>query len=72
MADWRKCVAKARRIIIEGVRDHIILNLHGKETLYAMWKALIELFQKSSDHRKMALKDKFRKFKMEKGDTIPK
>jgi hypothetical protein len=71
LAEWKKCVAKARRIILEGVRDHIVSNLHGKDTPYAMWKALIDLFQNNSDHRKLALKDKLRKIKMEKGDTIP-
>jgi hypothetical protein len=37
-----------------------------------MWKVLMDLFQNSSNHRKLALKDKLRKIKMEKGDTIPK
>jgi hypothetical protein len=69
---WKKKVAKARRILLEGVRDHIISSLHGKVTPYAMWKTLMDLFQKSSDHRKLALKDKLRKIKMEKGDSIPK
>jgi len=36
LAEWKKCVAKARRIIHEGVRDHIVLSLHCKETPYAM------------------------------------
>ena len=57
---------------MEGVRDHIVSSLHGKTTPYAMWKVLTDLFQNSSDHRKLALKDKLRKIKMEKGDTIPK
>jgi hypothetical protein len=69
---WQKKVAKARRILLEGVRDHIVSNLHWKTTPYAMWKVLKDLFQNSSDHRKLALKDKLRKIKMEKGDTIPK
>jgi hypothetical protein len=69
---WQKKVAKARRILLEGVRDHIVSSLHGKTTPYAMWKVLTDLFQNSSDHRKLALKDKLRKIKMEKGDTIPK
>ena len=43
-AEWKKCVAKAMQIILEGVWDHIVLSLHGKENLYAMWKALTELF----------------------------
>ena len=54
-----------------GVKDHIVSNLHGKETRHAMWKALTDLFQNSSDHRKLALKDKLRNIKMQKGDTIP-
>jgi len=29
------------------------------------------LFQNNNDHRKLELKDKLQKIKMEKGDTIP-
>ena len=47
-------------------------SLHGKTTPYEMWKVLTDMFQNSSDHRKLVLKDKLRKIKMEKGDTIPK
>ena len=57
---------------MEGVRYHIVLILHGKATPYSMWKALMNLFQSSSDHRKLVLKDKLKKIKMEKGDNIPK
>ena len=69
---WQKKVAKERRILLEGVRDHIVSSLHGKATPHAMWKVLIDLFKNNSDHRKLALKDKLRKIKMEKGDSIPK
>jgi hypothetical protein len=69
---WKKKVEKARRILLEGVRDHIISRLHGKSTPHAMWKVLMDLFQNNNDHRKLALKDKLRKIKMEKGDSIPK
>ena len=58
LAELKKCVAKERNIILEGVRDHIVSNLHGKETPHAMWKALKDLFQNNSAHRKLALKDK--------------
>ena len=37
-----------------------------------MWKTLTGLFQNISGHMEQALKDKLRKIKMEKGDTIPK
>jgi hypothetical protein len=69
---WQKKVAKARRILLEEVRDHNVSSLHGKVTPYAMWKTLTDLFQNISDHRKLALKDKLMKIKMEKGDSIPK
>ena len=67
---WRKKMEKERRIFLEGVRDHIFSSLHGKATPYAMWKALTDIFQSSNYHRKLALKDKLRKIKMEKNDTI--
>ena len=57
---------------VGGSRDHIVSSLHGKVTPYAMWKTLTDLFQNNSDHRNLVLKDKLRKIKMEKGDTIPK
>ena len=33
---WKKKVTKARRILLEGVRDHIVSSIHGKATPYAM------------------------------------
>jgi hypothetical protein len=68
----QKKVAKERRILLEGLRDHIVSILHGKATPHAMWKTLMDLFQNRSDHRKLALKDQLKKIKMEKGDSIPK
>ena len=57
---------------MEGVKDHIVSILHGKATPFLMWKSLTNLFQRRSDQRKLALKDKLRKIKMEKGNSIPK
>ena len=69
---WKKKVAKCRRILLEGMKDHIVSSLHGKATPFLMWKALKNLLQSNSDERKLALKDKLRKIKMDKGDNIPK
>lgn len=48
LVKWKKCLAKAkakaRQIMREGFRDHIVSNLHGKETSYAMWKALTDFY----------------------------
>jgi hypothetical protein len=37
-----------------------------------MLKVLTDLFQNNNDHRRLTLKDKLGKIKMEKGDSIPK
>ena len=41
---WKKNLKNVRRILLKVVRDHIVLNLHVKETPYAIWKALKDLF----------------------------
>ena len=69
---WQKKTAKCQRILLEGVKDHIVSSLHGKATPYLMWKSLTELFQSKSDQRKLTLKDKLRNIKCKKGDSIPK
>jgi len=30
ISQWKKDVAKPKRILLEGVRDHIVSNIHGK------------------------------------------
>eukprot|EP00253_Pinus_taeda_P011474 PITA_11474 len=67
---WQKKTAKCRRILLEGMRDHIVSSLHGKASPYLMWKVLTDLFQSKSDQRKLALKDKLRNIKCEKGDNL--
>ena len=41
---WKKKTAKCRGILLEGVKDHIVSNLHGKDSPFFMWKALKNLF----------------------------
>ena len=56
LVEWKKCVAKSRWIILEGVQEHIVSSLHGKDTPFSMWKTLNDLYQNNSDQRKLALK----------------
>ena len=46
---WQKKIAKKRRILLEGVKDHIVSNLHGKATPFSIWKALTIFFESRSD-----------------------
>ena len=62
---------KGKEDPIGGSKRPHFLKPPWESTTYAMWKAVTNLFQSSNAHRKLALKDKLRKIKMEKNDTIP-
>ena len=47
LMEWKKCVARTRRILLDGVQDHIVSSLDGKETPFAKWKTLKDLYQNS-------------------------
>jgi hypothetical protein len=61
---------KARRIIRDGVKDHLIPHLSGKTTAKDMWEALKSLFQSKNENRKMVLREKLRDTKMTGIDTV--
>jgi 2-phosphoglycerate kinase len=69
VAHLRKDV-KERRIIIDGVKDHIIPHLSGKKTTKEMWESLTKLYQLDNQSRKMMLREKLRSTKMARGDTV--
>jgi hypothetical protein len=58
--------AKAQRIILDGVKDHLIPHLVEKKTAKEMWDALKKLFEAKNENRKMALKAKLHDTKMGK------
>jgi hypothetical protein len=35
---------KAKRILVDGVKDHIIPHFSGKKTMREMWDALVNLY----------------------------
>ena len=37
---WQKKTTKCRRFLLEGVKDHIVSNLHVKASPFLMWKDL--------------------------------
>jgi hypothetical protein len=61
---------KARRIILDAVKDHLIPHLSEKKSAREMFEALTNLFQSSNTNRKMVLREKFRNTKMTRSDTV--
>jgi hypothetical protein len=62
--------AKPQRIILDGVKDHLIPHLAKKKTTKEMWDALKNLFEVKNENRKMALKAKLHDTKMGKEESV--
>jgi hypothetical protein len=62
--------AKAQRLILDGMKDHLIPHLAEKKTAKEKWDALKNLYKSKNENRKMALKDKLRDTKMGKGEIV--
>jgi hypothetical protein len=61
---------KAQRIILDGVRAHLIPHLDEKKTTKDMWDALKGLYEAKNENRKMALQDKLHSTRMAKGESV--
>jgi hypothetical protein len=62
--------AKGQRIILDGVKDHLIPHLAEKKTTREIWDALKNLFEAKNENRKMALKAKMHDTKMGKEESV--
>ena len=69
MAEFNKKNAKAKRLILVGIKDHVIPHVRGKTYAHEMWTALTSLYQSSNENRKMVLKEKLKAIKMAKTDN---
>ena len=45
----RKC-AKAKRLILDGVKDHVIPHVRGKDHAFEVWAASTSLYQSSNEN----------------------
>ena len=61
---------KAKRILVDGVKDHIITHLFGKKTTKEMWEALVKLYQSENQSTNLLLRENPRSTKMAKGDSV--
>jgi hypothetical protein len=70
VAEFRRRNNKAKRIICDAVRDHIIPHLTGKTCAYEMWASLCKLYESSNENRKMVLHDRLRGIHMLEDETV--
>ena len=70
LSAFNKKDIKARRIILDTVKDHVISHISSKNRAYQMWYALTKLFQSSNENRKMVLREKLKSIKMAKAEGV--
>ena len=70
LSAFHKNDIKARRIILDAVKDHVIPHISSKTHAYQMWDALTCLFQSSNENRKMVLREKLKSIKMAKAEEV--
>ena len=62
--------ARAKRLIMDGVKDHMVPHIAEKKTANEVWTALTTLYQGSFIQRKMFLENQMWIFQMHKGEEI--
>ena len=70
LAAYKKKCTKAKRLILDGVKDHVIPHVRGKDHGFEVWEALTNLYQSSNENRKMALRDKMKAIKMKGSESV--
>jgi hypothetical protein len=55
---------KARRIILDRVKDHLIPHLFGKNLTRDMWEGLKRLFQRKNENKNMVSREKLMDMRM--------
>ena len=58
LRQFKKNMARAKRLILGGVKDHIAPHIATKNTAREMWVGLEKLYQGSFEQRKMYLEEK--------------
>ena len=62
--------ARAMKLIMDGVRDHLLPIISELEIAHEMLKTLEEMFEINNTTRILNLKDNLSHIKMNKGETI--
>jgi hypothetical protein len=70
LATYTKKSIKAKRIILDAIKDHLIPHVIGKTYSYEMWESLTKLYQSTNENRKMVLREKLKSIKMTKDENV--
>jgi hypothetical protein len=66
----KKKEVKAKQMIMDVVKDHLIPHISKKKTAKEMFDALVGLYQSENINKKMILLNKLRSIEMIRSDTV--
>jgi DNA repair ATPase RecN len=67
---YKKDMIKAKRIIADSIKDHLIPQVSSKNTPKDMFDALTRMYEGKNINQKMNLRTQLKNTKMQKGETI--
>ena len=67
---WEKDNARAMKLIVDGVKDHLLPIIFELDTAYEMLQTLEEMFEVNNTTRILNLKDSLSNIKMNKGEIV--
>jgi hypothetical protein len=70
LAEFKKRNNKAKRMICDAVRDHIIPHLTGKAYAFEMWVSICKIYESSNQNQKMVVYDLLRGICMLKSESV--
>jgi hypothetical protein len=67
---YQKDMVRAKRIIVDSIKDHLIPQVASKDTPKKMFDSLTILYEGRNINRKMNLRTQLKNTKMQKGETV--
>jgi hypothetical protein len=69
-AKYKKDMVRAKRIIADSIKDHLIPQVSSKNTPKEMFDALTRMYEGKNINQKMDLRTQLKNTKMQKGETV--
>ena len=66
----KKNLVKAKRIIVDSIKDHLIRQVSSLKTPKEMFYSLTKLFEGKNKNRKMTLRNQLKNVKIQNEETI--
>ena len=63
-------MVKAKRIILDSIKDHLILHVSSLKTPKEVFDALTKLFERKNINWKMALRNRLKNVKIQNSETM--